>query len=156
MVPSVIDVPPSASPHVARAITTARQLIAGATSANTRRGYETGWRQFTAHAKSLGLEPLGAHPALVATFLGHLRDGRGVGPDPKLAGGGDPVLSSAAVLASPTDQRVVRDLLRAPGAKTPAATTAAPRLPPNGSPRRSRSRGRRRRRSPSATARSFC
>jgi integrase len=36
--PSVIDVPPSASPHVARAINTARKLIAGATSENTRRG----------------------------------------------------------------------------------------------------------------------
>jgi hypothetical protein len=72
---SVIDVPPSASPHVARAITTARQLIAGAPSENTRRAYETGWRQFSAHAESLGLEPLGAHPALVATFLGYLRNG---------------------------------------------------------------------------------
>jgi len=75
MAPSVIDVPPSASPHVARAITTARKLIAGATSENTRRAYDTGWRQFTTHAQGLGLEPLGAHPALVATFLGHLRDG---------------------------------------------------------------------------------
>jgi site-specific recombinase XerD len=71
----MIDVPPSASPSIARAITTARKLIAGATSENTRRSYLTGWRQFTAHAKSLGLEPLGAHPALVATFLGHLREG---------------------------------------------------------------------------------
>src|SRR5450755_5189378 len=71
----MIDVPPSASPSVARAITTARNLIAGATSENTRRSYATGWRQFSAHAKSLGLEPLGAHPALVATFLGHLREG---------------------------------------------------------------------------------
>jgi hypothetical protein len=50
-----------------------RKLIAGATSDNTRRAYETGWRQFAAHA--LSLEPLGAHPALVATFLGSLRDG---------------------------------------------------------------------------------
>jgi hypothetical protein len=75
MTPSVIDVPPSASPTVARAITTARKLIAGATSENTRRSYATGWRHFTAHAQSLGLEPRGAHPALVATFLGHLRDG---------------------------------------------------------------------------------
>src|SRR5450755_4501970 len=89
----MIDVPASASPHVARAITTARGLIAGATSANTRRSYATGWRQFTAHAQALGLEPLGAHPALVATFLGHLRERRGFGPDPGLAGGGDPVLS---------------------------------------------------------------
>src|ERR1035441_652725 len=24
--------------------------------------YETGWRQFSAHGQSLGLEPLGAHP----------------------------------------------------------------------------------------------
>jgi len=67
MTSSVIDAP-SASPHVARAITTARKLIAGATSENTRRSY--GWRQFTAHARALGLELLGAHPALVATFLG--------------------------------------------------------------------------------------
>ena len=52
----MIDVPASASPHVARAITTARNLIAGATSANTRRSYETGWRQFTAHAQGLGLK----------------------------------------------------------------------------------------------------
>jgi hypothetical protein len=51
-----------------------RRLIAGATSENTRRGYETGLRQFTVHAKALGLEPLGAHPALVGTFLGHMRD----------------------------------------------------------------------------------
>jgi hypothetical protein len=35
--------------RVARAITTARKLIAGATSANARRAYDTGWRQFTAH-----------------------------------------------------------------------------------------------------------
>jgi hypothetical protein len=32
----MIDVPPSASPQVARSITTARRLIAGAKSANTR------------------------------------------------------------------------------------------------------------------------
>jgi hypothetical protein len=43
----MIDVP-QASPHVARSITTARKLIAGAKSANTRRAYETGWRQFVA------------------------------------------------------------------------------------------------------------
>jgi hypothetical protein len=61
-------------PQVARSITTACRLIAGATSANTRRAYETGWRQFTAHAQGLGREPQGAHPALVATFLGALRD----------------------------------------------------------------------------------
>jgi hypothetical protein len=42
MTSSVIDVPPSASPHVARAITTARQLIAGSTSENTRRSYAAG------------------------------------------------------------------------------------------------------------------
>ena len=83
----MIDVPASASPHVARAITTARNLIAGATSANTRRSYETGWRQFTAHAQSLGLEPLGAHPALVATFLGSLRDG-GASAQTGIGGGG--------------------------------------------------------------------
>jgi hypothetical protein len=71
----MIEVPPSATPAVARAITIARRLIAGATSENTRRAYETGWRQFTVHAQALGLEPLGAHPALVATFLGSLRDG---------------------------------------------------------------------------------
>jgi site-specific recombinase XerD len=107
----MIDVPPSASPHVARSITTARKLIAGAKSANTLRAYETGWRQFTAHANALGLEPLGAHPALVATFLGSLRD----------AGASAQTLSSRAAairffhrqagLASSTEQRVVRDLL---------------------------------------------
>jgi len=44
MTSSVIDGPPSAWPSVAPAITTARRLIAGATSENTRRSYETGWR----------------------------------------------------------------------------------------------------------------
>jgi site-specific recombinase XerD len=107
----VIDVPPSASPQVARAITTARKLIAGATSENTRRSYETGWRQFTAHAQSLGLEPLGAHPALVATFLGHLRD---CGASAQTLGARAAAIRffhRAAGLAAPTDQRVVRDLL---------------------------------------------
>src|SRR5450631_3828307 len=94
MTSSVIDVPPSASPSVARAITTARKLIAGATSENTRRSYATGWRQFTAHAQSLGREPLGAHPALVATFLGSLRDGGASAQTLGSRGGGDPVLSS--------------------------------------------------------------
>ena len=104
----MIDVPPSASPSVARAITTARKLIAGATSENTRRSYETGWRQFTAHAQSLGLEPLRAHPALVATFLGLLRDG---GVSSRTLGSRAAAIRffhQAAGLPSPTDQRVVR------------------------------------------------
>jgi hypothetical protein len=61
---------------------------------------------------NLVLEPLGAaHPALVATFLGSLRDD----------GGSSQTLGSRAAairffhretgLASPTDHRVVRDLL---------------------------------------------
>jgi len=33
------------------------RLLGGATSENTRRSYEIGWRQFTAHANALGLEP---------------------------------------------------------------------------------------------------
>jgi integrase len=107
----MIDVPPSASPHVARAITTARHLIAGATSANTRRSYETGWRQFSAHAKNLGLEPLGAHPALVATFLGHLRDGGASAQTLGSRAAAIRFFHRQAGLASPTDQRVVRDLL---------------------------------------------
>jgi site-specific recombinase XerD len=107
----VIDVPPSASPSVARAITTARKLIAGATSENTRRSYETGWRQFTAHAQSLGLEPLGAHPALVATFLGHLRHGGATSQTLGSRAAAIRFFHRAAGLASPTDQRVVRDLL---------------------------------------------
>jgi len=107
----VIDVPPSASPHVARAITTARQLIAGATSENTRRAYETGWRQFTVHANALGLEPLGAHPALVATFLGSLRDGGATSQTLNSRAAAIRFFHRQAGLASPTDQRVVRDLL---------------------------------------------
>jgi site-specific recombinase XerC len=109
--PSVIDVPPSASPSVARAITTARQLIAGATSENTRRSYGTGWRQFTSHAQTLGLEPLGAHPALVATFLGHLRDGGASAQTLGSRAAAIRFFHRQAGLTSPTDQRVVRDLL---------------------------------------------
>jgi hypothetical protein len=57
MTPSVIDVPPPASPHVARAITTPA-TSSPARLPRTRAGpNETGWRQFTARAKSLGLEP---------------------------------------------------------------------------------------------------
>jgi site-specific recombinase XerD len=111
MTPSVIDVPPSASPSVARAITTARKLIAGATSENTRRSYATGWRQFSAHAQSLGREPLGAHPALVATFLGSLRDGGASAQTLGSRAAAIRFFHRAAGLASPTDQRVVRDLL---------------------------------------------
>jgi integrase len=107
----MIDVPASASPHVARAITTARRLIAGATSENTRRSYETGWRQFSIHAQGLGLEPLGAHPALVATFLGHLRDGGASAQTLGSRAAAIRFFHRAAGLASPTDQRVVRDLL---------------------------------------------
>src|SRR5450755_2649079 len=107
----MIDVPPSASPSVARAITTARKLIAGATSQNTRRSYATGWRQFTAHAQSLGLEPLGAHPALVATFLGSLRDGGATSQTLSSRAAAIRFFHRQAGLASPTDQRVVRDLL---------------------------------------------
>src|SRR5450755_2496946 len=107
----MIDVPPSASPSVARAITTARKLIAGATSQNTRRSYATGWRQFTAHAQSLGLEPLGAHPALVATFPGSLRDGGASAQTLGSRAAAIRFFHRAAGLASPTDQRVVRDLL---------------------------------------------
>src|SRR5450755_1558842 len=107
----MIDVPPSASPSVARAITTARKLIAGATSQNTRRSYATGWRQFTAHAQSLGLEPLGVHPALVATFLGSLRDGGASAQTLGSRAAAIRFFHRAAGLASPTDQRLVRDLL---------------------------------------------
>jgi integrase len=111
MTSSVIDVPPSASPSVARAITTARKLIAGATSENTRRSYATGWRQFTAHAQSLGLEPLGAHPAQVATFLGSLRDGGASAQTLGSRAAAIRFFHRAAGLASPTGQRVVRDML---------------------------------------------
>jgi integrase len=107
----VIDVPPSASPTVARAITTARQLIAGATSENTRRSYTTGWRRFTLHAQSLGLEPLGAHPALVATFLGHLCDGGASSQTLGSRAAAIRFFHREAGLASPTDHRIVRDLL---------------------------------------------
>jgi integrase len=82
----MIDVPPSASPH------------------------ETGWRQFTAHARALGLEPLGA-PALVATFLGALRDGGASAQTLSSRASAIRFFHRAAGLASPTDQRVVRDLL---------------------------------------------
>ena len=111
MTASVIDVPPSASPTVARAITTARKLIAGATSENTRRSYATGWRQFTAHAQSLGLEPLGAHPALVATFLGHLREGGASSQTLSSRAAAIRFFHRAAGLASPTEHRIVSDLL---------------------------------------------
>jgi integrase len=107
----VIDVPPSASPTVARAITTARKLIDGATSENTRRSYQTGWRQFTAHAQALGLEPLGAHPALVATFLGHLRDGGASAQTLDSRAAAIRFFHREAGLASPTEHRIVRDLL---------------------------------------------
>jgi integrase len=107
----VIDVPPSATPAVARAITTARALIAGATSENTRRSYATGWRQFTDHTKTLGREPLGAHPAVVATFLGHLRAGGASAQTLGARAAAIQFYHREAGLASPTDHRVVRDLL---------------------------------------------
>jgi site-specific recombinase XerC len=72
---------------------------------------DTGWRQFTAHAQSLGLEPLGAHPALVATFLGHLRDGGASAQTLGSRAAAIRFFHGAVGLASPTDQRVVRDLL---------------------------------------------
>jgi hypothetical protein len=156
MTPSTIDVPPSASPSVARAITTARKLIAGATSENTRRSYATGWRQFSAHTNGLGLEPLGAHPALVVTFLGHLRDGGALAQT---------LGSRAAAIRffigkQGWRRRPISEwsaiCLRAPAGKTPAAITAEPPLPRNGLPRRSSSRGRRPGHSPSANAPSCC
>jgi integrase len=73
--------------------------------------YETGWRQFSAHGQSLGLEPLGAHPALVATFLGHLRDGGASAQTLGARAAAIRFFHWQAGLASPTDQRVVRDLL---------------------------------------------
>jgi hypothetical protein len=104
----VIDVPPSASPTVARAITTARQLIAGATSENTHHSYATGWRRFTAHVQSLGLEPLGAHPTLVVTFLGIAARRWRVGSDARLTrAAAIRFFHRQAGLASPTDERVV-------------------------------------------------
>jgi integrase len=107
----MIEIPPSASPAVARSIATARRLIAGAKSANTRRAYETGWRQFSAHAQGLGQEPLGAHPALVATFLGSLRDGGASAQTLGSRAAAIRFFHREAGLASPTDHRVVRDLL---------------------------------------------
>jgi hypothetical protein len=75
-------------PGSGAAIRTARYLIAGATSENTRRSYATGCLiARTRAARS-------AHPALIATFLGHLRDRRSVRADSQLAAGGDPILSS--------------------------------------------------------------
>jgi hypothetical protein len=119
--------------------------------------HDSGWRQFTAHAKSLGLEPLGAHPALVVTFLGNLRDGGASTQTLSSRAAAIRFFHHAAGLASPTDQRVVRDLLE--GARRadagPAIMGARP-SPPNASLQRSRSKGRQRRRSQSAIARSCC
>jgi integrase len=56
-------------------------------------------------------EPLGAHPALVATFLGHLRDGGASAQTLGSRAAAIRFFHRAAGLASPTDQRVVRDLL---------------------------------------------
>jgi site-specific recombinase XerD len=86
-------------------------LIAGATSENTRRSYATGWRQFTNHTKPLGREPLGAHPAVVATFLGHLRAGGASAQTLGARAAAIRVYHRKAGLASPTQHRVVRDLL---------------------------------------------
>jgi hypothetical protein len=71
----MIEVPASATLAVARANHHGPCIIVGAATDNTRHSYATGWRQFTDHTRTLGSEPLGAHPAAVATFLGHLGTG---------------------------------------------------------------------------------
>jgi integrase len=80
---------------------------------NTRRSDETGWRQFTAHANGLGLEPLGAHPALVATFLGYLRDGGGSSQTLGSRAAAIRFFHREAVLASPRREDAGRDHGRA-------------------------------------------
>jgi hypothetical protein len=140
---SVVDVPPDASASVARAITTARKLIAGATSENTLRTYDTVWRQFTIHANGLGSSCSGHIRRSSRPSWGHCATGvrprrpRASGPQRSAS------LHRAAGLASPTDQRVVRDLLegarredagRDPGRATITAKRLAAALELQGPP----------------------
>jgi len=107
----MIEIPPSASPALARSIATARRLIASAQADNTRRAYATGWQQFQAHAQSLDQAPLGAHPALVATFLGSLRDHGAAVQTLRSRASAIRFFHREAGLPSPTDHRIVRELL---------------------------------------------
>lgn len=94
-----------------RSIATARRLIGNARSDNTRRSYETGWRQFVAHSEALGQETLPAHPALVATFLGGLRDHGATAATLRSRAAAIRFFHRQAGFVSPTEHRVVRDLL---------------------------------------------
>ena len=51
-----------------------RQYVTASMAANTQRGYQSDWRQFTAWCDGNGCPPLPATPEVVAAYLSHLAD----------------------------------------------------------------------------------
>lgn len=109
----VLSPSPSSSALVTRElVTSARAFAEAATSAATRRAYQTAWRAFTAWCADHAAEPLPAAPEAVALYLTHLAEHGRTVASVDLALAAIAAAHRHAGLESPRSAAVVRAVAR--------------------------------------------
>jgi integrase len=101
------------SPEMESAMATARELAAASRSDNTRANYRSGWNQFLRFAREHhpASSPLPANPALVALYLGWLRDLGRTSQTLRARAASISFHHRQAELPSPCDHKYVKDVL---------------------------------------------
>jgi integrase len=109
---SVIEQVPL-SPEIASAMATARDLAEASRSKNTRDNYRSGWNQFLRYCRENHPthSTLPAPPALVALYLGWLRDQGRVAQTLRARAAAISFYHRQAELHSPCDHKFVKDVL---------------------------------------------
>ena len=109
---SVIEKVPL-SPEIASAMATARDLAEASRSKNTRDNYRSGWNQFLRYCREHHPthSTLPAPPAMVALYLGWLRDQGRVAQTLRARAAAIAFYHRQAELHSPCDHKFVKDVL---------------------------------------------
>ena len=101
------------SPEMESAMATARELAVASRSDNTRVNYRSAWNQFLRFSREHhpASSPLPANPALVALYLGWLRDQGRTSQTLRARAAAISFHHRQAELASPCDHKYVKDVL---------------------------------------------